>query len=292
MDIFIKKDTNEVINVEYSNSFIKVFKNFCYEDTELILNTDYQRILYLTQGLCVKNKYIQNVRNSHEMVCYLMILMNHYCAKELMRNNTGIFRATIKTPKRENTKSVLINQNSSSVPEDVLKFIQIWSSSTGQYIDGSGNTRHEILELDSYVHITSPIRRLVDLLNIIQFQKVTGIIQLSEQADAFYSKWLNDLEYINTTMRSIRKVQCDCTLLDLCFNNPDVMKKEYDGYLFDKITRNDALNQFVVYLPDIKLTSRITTRENFENLDKKKFKLILFQDEENFKRKIRLHMVL
>jgi hypothetical protein len=100
-----------------------------------------------------------------------------------------------------------------------------------------------------------------------------------------------DIDYINITMRSIRKVQCDCTLLDLCHNSPEVMEKEYDGYLFDKISRNDGLYQFVVFLPELKLSSRITMRENYDNFDCKKFKLYLFTDEEKFKRKIRLHML-
>jgi hypothetical protein len=69
------------------------------------------------------------------------------------------------------------------------------------------------------------------------------------------------------------------------------MEKEYDGYLFDKISRNDGLFQLVVFLPELKLSSRITTRENVDNFECKKFKLFLFNDEEKFKKKIRLHMV-
>jgi hypothetical protein len=114
---------------------------------------------------------------------------------------------------------------------------------------------------------------------------------LSENVDKFYEKWLRDLEYINTTMRSIRKVQCDCTLLDLCANNADVIDKEYDGYIFDKINRNDGLFQYIVFLPELKLSSRITLRDDFENFESRKFKLFLFNDEESFKRKIRLHLV-
>ena len=92
-------------------------------------------------------------------------------------------------------------------------------------------------------------------------------------------------------MRSIRKVQVDCTLLDLCANNKDIMDKEYDGYVFDKIIRNDGLFQFMVFLPELKLSSRITLRDNFENFENKKFKLFLFNDEESFKKKIRLHLL-
>jgi hypothetical protein len=126
---------------------------------------------------------------------------------------------------------------------------------------------------------------------MIKFQSTLGIITLSENTNKFYEKWLNEIDYINVTMRSIRKVQCDCSLLDLCHNNPEVMDKEYDGYLVDKINRNDGLFQFVVFLPELKLSSRITMRDNYDNFECKKFKLYLFNNEETFKRKIRLQIL-
>ena len=284
MDVILKKDCGEIIDIRFSNCLIKVIKNYCYEEPKLLADKFYNEILDVTQRLSIKNRYIANVRNSHEMVCYLMILMNYHCAKEMIKTKSGIFRSTIM--KRE----VCVPD---FVPEDVGKYIKIWSSSSGQYINGSEiiDTRHELLDMDAYIHITSPIRRLVDLLNIIRFQHVTGIISLSEMSEKFYNKWLGDIEYINITMRSIRKIQCDSSLLDLCFNNPAVLEKEYDGYLFDKILRNDGLFQFVVYLPELKMTSRITLRDNSENFICKKFKIYIFNDEEQFKRKIRLHLI-
>lgn len=282
LDIFIKN--NEIIDIKHENCFIKVYKNYCYEEPKLLADSKYQLILETSKTISIKNKYINNIRNSHDVVCYLMIFMNYNCAKELIKYKTGIFRSTII--KREFNVP-------ETVPEDVSKFIKIWNSASGQYINGSEivDTRHEILDMDAYIHITSPIRRLVDLLNMIQFQQVTGMIKLSENVDNFYSKWLGDIDYINTTMRSIRKVQCDCSLLDLCHNNPEVMEKIYDGYLFDKIDRNDGLYQYIVFLPDLNLSSRITMRDNFENFECKKFKLYLFNNEEKFKRKIRLHLL-
>ena len=284
MDIFIQN--NEITQIKYSNCMIKVHKNYSYEEDSLLINPNYIKLMDTTKKLSKKYKYINNVRNSHELVCYLMILMNYNCATEMIKHKNGIFRSTIIK------KDFSVPDN---IPEDVSKFIKIWNSSSGQYINGeeldSKQIRHEMLELDAYIHITSPIRRLVDLLNIIKFQQNTGIIQLSENSNKFYNKWLDNLEYINTTMRSIRKVQVDCTLLDLCANNQNIMDKEYDGYVFDKILRNDGLFQFMVFLPELKLSSRITLRLNIDNFENKKFKLFLFNDEENFKKKIRLHLL-
>jgi exoribonuclease R len=282
MDIFIKE--NEIIDIKFCNAVIKVSNNYVYEDPKLLGDQKYHNILDCVHELSKRYKYINNVRNSHELVCYLMILMNYHCAKELIKHKTGIFRSTII--KREFSVP-------DTLPEDVGKFIKIWNSVSGQYINGSEivNTRHELLDVDAYIHITSPIRRLVDLLNMIKFQIATNMINLSEKTNDFYAKWLCDLDYINTTMRSIRKVQCDCSLLDLCHNSQEVMEKDYDGYLFDKIYRNDGLYKYVVFLPELKLSSRITLRTNFDNYVSKKFKLFLFNDEEKFKRKIRLHLL-
>jgi exoribonuclease R len=282
MDVFIKQ--NEIIDIRFCNAVIKVSNNYVYEDPKLLGDQKYHNILETAQQLSKKYKYMNSVRNSHELVSYLMILMNYHCAKELIKHKTGIFRSTII--KREFSVP-------DTLPEDVGKFIKIWNSASGQYINGSeiSDTRHDFLDVDAYIHITSPIRRLVDLLNMIKFQSTLGIINLSENTDKFYEKWLNEIDYINITMRSIRKVQCDCSLLDLCHNNPEIMDKDYDGYLFDKLYRNDGLYQYIVFLPELKLTSRITLREEVGNFISKKFKLFLFSDEERFKRKIRLHLL-
>ena len=287
MDIYMDNDC-EIRDICFANCTVRVNRNFVYEEPDLLVNKNYLELLEKTRGLSKKFKYLSSIRDSHDLVSYLMIFMNYHCAKEMMKYNNGIFRSTIVK------KDFEVPPN--KVPDDVGKFIKIWKSTSGQYIDGTElikeqNLRHDLLDLDAYIHITSPIRRLVDLLNMIQLQKNLGLIMLSEKSDEFYKKWLNDLDYINMTMRSIRKVQMDCSLLDLCSNVPGTMEKEFDGYVFDKLERDDGLFQFIVFLPELKLSSRITMRDNVENYEKKKFHLYLFHDEESFKKKIRLHLL-
>jgi len=291
MDVVIDKKTNDVKDIRYGNCTINVYKNYCYEDSKMLNDTNYKRVFDATSKLSKIYRYIPNVRNSRDMVCYLMTFMNYHCAKDLLSYKNGIFRYSIM--KNEN---VYVPTN---LPEDVGKFIKIWNSSGGQYIDASvlveneTITRHELLDMDAYIHITSPIRRLVDLLNIIQFQQNHKMLELSEGAMTFYHHWTSksELEYINTTMRSIRKVQNDCTMLELYTNHPEKTEPLYDGYLFDKIERNDGMFQYVVYLPDLKMNSRIISHDNLNNYDKHKFKIYLFNDEETLKKKIRLQII-
>ena len=291
MDVVIDKETNDVKDIRYCNCTINVYKNYCYEDKKLLNDANYKRVFDATSKLSKIYRYIPNVRNSRDVVCYLMTFMNYHCAKDLLSYKNGIFRYSIM--KNENVYVP------SDLPEEVGKFIKIWNSSGGQYIDASALlenetiTRHELLDMDAYIHITSPIRRLVDLLNIIQFQQNHKMLELSEGAMAFYRHWTSkpELEYINTTMRSIRKVQNDCTMLELYTRNPEKIEPLYDGYLFDKIERNDGMFQYVVYLPDLKMNSRIISHDNLNNYDKHKFKIYLFNDEETLKKKIRLQIV-
>lgn len=280
---------NEIKDVTYCNSFIKVHKNYIYEEEKLLQDGDYHELLDVVKNLSTKFKYITNIKDSHDVVTYLMILMNYQCAMILLKNKTGIFRSAISNG---NSGSL----STSHLPNDVINFVKLWNSTSAQYINGCDlqsdqQTRHDVLDIEAYIHITSPIRRLVDLLNMVQFQKVLGLVTLSENTTTFYDTWLNDLEYINTTMRSIRKIQIDCSLLDLCNNNPELLDKQYDGYVFDKIARHDGLYQYIVFLPELKMNSRITIRGNMENCDLRKFKLYLFNNEEKFKKKIRLQLI-
>ncbi len=279
MDIILDEKSH-IVSINFVNALIKVFKNYAYEEYSLLADPEYQMLCQTTKQMSGKN-----IKDSHDVVCYLMVLMNYHCAKDLYKTHTGIFRSTIIK------KQISLPDN---LPKDVAEFINIWNNVCAQYISiselGDTKMRHDILEMDTYIHITSPIRRLVDLLNMIQFQKNHNMIPISSDASEFYTKWMNQIEYINTTMRSIRKVQNDCSLLDTCFNKPDILEKLYDGYCFDKLVRNDGLYQFIIFLPELKLTSRITMRDNLENYEKRKYKLYLFTNEEIFKRKIRLQL--
>jgi hypothetical protein len=65
----------------------------------------------------------------------------------------------------------------------------------------------------------------------------------------------------------------------------------HEGVLFDKIIKNDGIIQYMVYLENLKLLSRISTNVEMQNYSIVKFKLFLFEDEDKTKKKIRLQMI-
>ena len=279
-----------IVSIKYSNVCIEVQKNFHYQEPNLLGNRHYTILFAVVKELSVKYPYIKRLQDSHDLVAYLMVFMNYYSAKEMKKHNTGIFRSNITKDNESGSTAT------AELPENVGDFIKIWKSSSGQYIRGDSletddDTTHTFLNVDAYIHITSPIRRLVDLLNMIVLQEKLGIVRLSTSASKFYDRWNKQIDYINVTMRSIRKVQTDCDLLHLCTNNPFVLEKTYNGYIFDKVIRGDGLFQYVVYIPDIRMIMRIVSRDEFINYECKLFRLFLFHDEDRFKKKIRIHLL-
>ena len=284
MDVLINTDNNNIEKINYVNTSIIVNRNLCYETNEMLANPIYQQTLKLVKKLNNKKKYTDRIENGHDLVAYLMILMNYQTAKELVSLKTGIFRS-VKTDKTYITPK--------NIPNDVGKFLKTWNSFGGSYVKFENLDSHDILDFDAYIHITSPIRRLVDLLNIIQLQDVKNIFPHSPKSKNFYLKWTKkeSFEYINTTMRSIRKVQNDSSLLKICTTNKTIMDKLHDGFIFDKIHRNDSLFQYMVYVPELKMVNRFTSRHSRPNNSKQTFKLFAFKDENRLKEKIRIELV-
>lgn len=275
--------TGEIVSKKFCNTIIKVFKNFAYEERALIRHPLYKSLFNVVLKMVEKHPYINHIGDSHDVVCYLMILMNHLAAKDLLGFGQGIFRSTTTKENANNTSNVL--------PPDVMQFINIYRSTSGSYTTSTSATvtAHSILDLDAYIHITSPIRRLVDILNMIKFQEIIGF-KLSDKALEFYDTWFKDIEHINTSMKLLRRVQNDCNLLHLCHNKPDVLDKVYSGYCFDEKPLTNGLYKYNLYLPELKTTSFVICGK-LALLVEHQFKLFVFNNEDKMKKKIRLHLV-
>jgi exoribonuclease R len=284
MDLIVSDDgIIEEDNIKFSNVLINVENNYIYEDSYMIKHDiHYKNILELTK------KMDKNTEDSHDIVAYWMIMMNTICGNFMTKNKFGIFRSSMYVNKNKN------EDVRPDLKEETKRIIRMWNNASGQYIlfDEEYNYEHEVMNIKSYIHITSPIRRLIDLLNqIMMFYNLGLVNEISIEADEFVIQWLDKLDYINASMRSIRKVQTDCELVHRCFTDPDIMKVEHEGVIFDKIQKSDDAFSYMVYLEDIRLLSRITCRVDLPVYSTNKFKLYLFDDEDKIKNKIRLQLL-
>tara|TARA_X000000368_G_C22418099_1_gene444852 strand:- start:77 stop:454 length:378 start_codon:yes stop_codon:yes gene_type:complete len=122
------------------------------------------------------------------------------------------------------------------------------------------------------------------------FEQFNIVNEISLDAKQFLNEWINRLDYLNTSMRSIKKLQTDCNLLYNCIHNPDYLDLIHNGVVFDKVRRNNGSFNYTVYLEGLKLISRITTHFELDEYSYNKFKLYLFEGEDKVKKKIKLQL--
>ena len=266
----------EIMDIKYSNAVINVYKNYVYDSIELNKDKNYILLIDTVKKLHTIYPLISNISDSHYLVEYLMVFMNCYSGKEMMKYNNGIFRS-LKTKEPIN-----------GLPDELVLF----NNTGGIYVDYNKEklVYHELLKMDSYIHITSPIRRIVDLLNIIQLQINIGLIELNKKASIFLFNWLNELEYINNNMKTIKRLQNECNILYTVTNNPEVINEIYDAIVTDMIEKN-GIYCYNCYISKLKLFSRLKTREIFNEYQNINIKLYLFDNEAKYKKKIRAELI-
>lgn len=251
MEVYIVNGTIRPEHTRFYNTSVKVIKNYVYESQELLKDPHYKLLSHHTRLLDPE------VQSSNDVVAYWMVQMNTICGEILKARGCGIFRQASVLP--------------DSLDADAKKTVHYLRNTSCQYVAHSAEAdlSHEIMGKDAYVHITSPIRRLVDLLNQIVFQNEIG--EATPRSLAFVESWMTRMDYINRTMRSIKKVQMDCELLYLCNTNPEITGAEHLGMLFDRRERRDGFYSYTVCLQFLHLKNRSTyfgrlkSREFFEN---------------------------
>ena len=263
---------------------IRVNKNYAYEEPALKNALSYRNLYRLTKLLD------SNIVDSHDVVAFWMIYMNHWAAVKLSGYGVGVFRGTTGE-----SATSLPSQSATKLPfsDDVMRVITAWSKdSTGSYASYCGDVRsHAELNLSAYTHITSPIRRIVDLVNQMLFFKSAGFVkQFSEGSTAFLDKWTGSLELINKNVKLIRRTQMDCELLQRC-KDVDVVGKQFSGVIIDYCEVDYGFYEYTVYLEELKLLAKVRSADLMGVHSVATFSMFMFDDEDKLYKKVRLQMV-
>ncbi len=240
----------------FKNVLVHVSKNYAYEDKKLGKNPAYKVLRTLAQ-----------TDDSHDVVAFWMIRMNVAAAEHLRNRGKGIFR---------------ISEGENLLEKPIFKGRDMGELLVLPAVYSEVCAPHSQLGVDAYVHITSPIRRLVDILNQILFQS-----DVSEMCQTFWDKWTRNLDNVNRATKDIRKTQMDCELLALADKND--LSQEFSGILFDR-TFVSGKYEYAVYIEELKMFSRIKLEDCIENFTKSQFRIFVFEDEDRLCRKIRLQI--
>ena len=269
-------------DVSYKNVAIQVCRNYRYEEHALIYeNPDYTTLFDITKSLD------KSVKDSHDVVSYWMIKMNSICADYMVSHQIGIFRKVQHTNTTMEYRDLSDNMSPSAE-----RMIRMWNNISGQYVAYGPymNLTHDVMKIKNYTHMTSPIRRLIDLLNQMWFLDKMDI-KLSVDSREFLDNWISKIDYMNTAMRSIRKIQTDCEVLHRCYVQPDILSTIHKGVIFDKLQKSDGAFVYMVYLEGLNMLSRMKSYTEFDNYRMMDFKVYLFEDEHSFKKKVRVQHI-
>uniref|UniRef100_A0A6C0DC52 RNB domain-containing protein n=1 Tax=viral metagenome TaxID=1070528 RepID=A0A6C0DC52_9ZZZZ len=279
---FIIDENSCINNISYKNVLIQVNKNYSYDDASMYIDNQYIMLYNVSKNLDY------SIQNSHDLVSFWMVKMNSYTGTKLSEYKTGIFK-TIHL-----NNSILRHDinNGNEMSENTFQLIRNWNNSTGKYLlYDLDNKKSELPKY--YAHVTSPIRRMVDFLNhIILLKEFKLLDNMSEKSQMFLKFWLSELDYLNSAMHSIRKIQLECDLVNKCFNEPSIMDNTFQGTVFSKEIKSNEKITYMVYLEKIKLLSKITTSNDLSNYSKHNFKIYLFEDEDKVRKKIRLQIII
>ena len=281
------KELLQIVDVKFSNTLIKLTKNYVYEDPELLNKPNYDVLIEYTRHLQKQFPYLDEIKDSHDVVAYYMILMNYESSKKMIEYNVGIFRATSSSEKSMQEEII-------EPPGEIKNFIKGWKyEMSGYYCDNKERKGHALIAngLSSYTHITSPIRRIVDLINLIEIQRELGLFS-SISATIFAQTWLEKIHDINHSSKAIKKVQHNCLLLHTLTNTPqkDVV---YKGYVLEKADGcKNKLSKYNVYIPSLNMVSSFKTdNAAIKMYTQCEFIVRLIVSEDNLRKKIRLQMV-
>ena len=269
MDVDISSNGHVIGEPRFSNASICVKTNHSYDSPKMMRDTQYKLAMEITK------KINPNIRDSHELIEYWMVFMNTASGKYLAEQGTGVFR------------NVRLKEQKSYSFENphTQMFFNNWDNISSDYSVFGSSTRHDTLGVEWYTQITSPIRRLVDVINQTALMKVLGIPSVS--ANQFINKWLDRIDELNFKMKQIRRVQNDCEIMRTCYNEPYQMDS---GIVFDEVFV-DGVYKYKVYLENLRLISSIKSHNPIELYSRHSFRIFLFVDESDRNRKIRLEII-
>lgn len=295
---FIVDNEYNIIDFKVSIELIKVKENYNYESTELLADDKYNYLKNFIIDLNNKNHILNNVHDSHDVVAYLMIIMNKYCAKFLRKHNTGIFRwSTYK----EDLSNINDHINYQDIPLKLKNFLELQKYNAGIYGLCDDIKSHDALNLEEYCHITSPIRRLSDLINMILIIKIISPDLLNPNAYIFAESYLNNnaIQLLTQQLKDASNISRKCLLLQSCtsliFTQVENKEKVFEGYIY---TREEIINsnkeykfKYSVYIPELKYSFNVKSQDNYEICDKVILKCFVFLNNDTLAKKIRVKII-
>lgn len=305
---------------------IKVKQNYDYEEPRLLKQNNYRRLLYVTNKM---DDSVQDSHDV--IAFWMMRMNIHMAKLMFERDigifRTVQSLAAPSAPQpsiRECPTPTVYVQESMSTISDTIEsndistsiysttsttatssnlpnnFLQLWEHKLhGKYVAydpiqhryNPEELRHTMVNTNLYVHATSPIRRLVDLLNqMLWVIHVFQPIHIRSKPIIFVQEHMRQIDHLNQQMKSIKKVQNNCDILYRITQEP-----EWTTHILTAVVLHQedvASYKYTVYIDELKWISTVYyTEHELQTYEKIRVKLYVFEREDQMRKKVRLQVI-
>jgi exoribonuclease R len=279
----VSKNTKLIIDFELKFTNLFNIKNYTYETyNEYLQNNqnlkkelvDVSNNLIKIIGLDDSYYNISQEDNdiTHKMIEIFMILTNWYGGNYLLKQPN-----TIPILRTQNENVDHNNFDPKIIPFYAIPFLSV--SANYVLVNEKENKHiHYSLGIENYAHLSSPMRRFIDMINHLQIHQINTLNNINEQDLIIINKTIKNHKKISNAYDLIKFIKktnkFKACLFDWDIKETDSKKKIY-GLLVLYNKENNFVKMVNVELPQIDLT---------ENLKKyMEFDVELYYNSNNFK---------
>ena len=222
IEITYNSENKSIVSTRLRKTFGMVRKNYTYDNYPKKYNKYFE---------CVSEIYrlithqVMEVNDSHKFIEALMIVYNTIFSHITSEKSIQIYRIQQYNYDKKYTNNC---------DKPLQHFMDLIQSNSAIY--STKKEGHSTLEISNYTHATSPLRRIVDLMN----------------QEIFYSNRCNllqkiDLDYINLFNKNLKKTYRDIHKILLAFNVYNNESYSTKCYIYDFNVDN---NSCYLFFPD------------------------------------------
>ena len=222
IEITYNSENKSIVSTRLRKTFGMVRKNYTYDNYPKKYNKYFE---------CVSEIYrlithqVMEVNDSHKFIEALMIVYNTIFSHITSEKSIQIYRIQQYNYDKKYTNNC---------DKQLQHFMDLIQSNSAIY--STKKEGHSSLEISNYTHATSPLRRIVDLMN----------------QEIFYSNRCNllqkiDLDYINLFNKNLKKTYRDIHKILLAFNVYNNESYSTKCYIYDFNVDN---NSCYLFFPD------------------------------------------
>lgn len=277
--------TFQMSDVALGIEAVRVTDNYVYDSQQLLSDVRFRHLKESVTQMCVHHRHFSAcpiIEDSHDVVAYLMTLMNVYAMEWLEQHELPcIYRVN-----RE--------RSDVAIPHELGHLRRKIGNHAGEYCDAETVTRlrREYSgdnRLTVWTHITSPMRRLADLTNMITIALHIHPQQYSALS-GFRDYCIRIVPRISEEYKQSRRVSLDCELFAMVKNMEDdgsLFTETYDGIVM--IECDDGTDQATVYIE--KLSRFFNCHTQSPLFSKVKCKIVGFDEGHRINDKVRVVVV-